>query len=471
MKNCFLITRILFLIWIFSHGIFTLCPQTIWYVDDDAPGDPSPEDTSVSDPLEDGSADHPFDAIQEGIDAAGHGDTVLVADGLYDGEGNRMCDFHGKRILVKSENGPENCVLGLWYVNRGFNFHSGETLESHLSGFRFYLGRVPHDHGGGEKGGAILIQLSSSPKISDCIIEYCSANKGGAICITDYSQAHIINCIIRHNTADVHGGGIFCSNESSPKIINCILDDNEAKGDAWEDPWGYYQWVDGHGGGISCQNCSPEIVNCIISNSTAITLGGGVYAYGSSLRMTNCLITDNYGNEQGGGIYYRYGSWPVLKNCSIIENRCSLEGGAIFASRVGGEFIIEDTIIWDNTSSHSGILHSYITTMTITYSDLQETYPGTGNINLDPRFVSGPLGDYYLLQRVGPGHVPASPCVNTGNPGSGMIYGTTRTDEAPDTGIIDIGYHYPTDHKYPPDPVLEKTTETGELEPQKSEAQ
>ena len=44
--------------------------QTTWHVDDDAPGDPGPGDPDVSDPLEDGSADHPFDAIQESIDAA-----------------------------------------------------------------------------------------------------------------------------------------------------------------------------------------------------------------------------------------------------------------------------------------------------------------------------------------------------------------------------------------------------------------
>ena len=44
--------------------------QTTWYVDDDAPGDPGPGDPVISDPAEDGSAQHPFDAIQEAINAA-----------------------------------------------------------------------------------------------------------------------------------------------------------------------------------------------------------------------------------------------------------------------------------------------------------------------------------------------------------------------------------------------------------------
>jgi hypothetical protein len=54
-------------------------------------------------------ADQP--TIQAGIDAAVNGDTVLVADGTYTGVGNRDIDFKGKAITVKSENGPENCII------------------------------------------------------------------------------------------------------------------------------------------------------------------------------------------------------------------------------------------------------------------------------------------------------------------------------------------------------------------------
>ena len=79
----------------------TLTADTI-YVDDDAALDPGPGDPTISDPDEDGSAAHPFDAIQEGINAALPSDEVVILDGTYTGDGNRDLDFGGKDITVRS---------------------------------------------------------------------------------------------------------------------------------------------------------------------------------------------------------------------------------------------------------------------------------------------------------------------------------------------------------------------------------
>jgi len=145
--------------------------QTTWCVDDDAPNDPAPGDPTISDPLEDGSAEHPFDAIQEGIDAAVDADTVLVLDGTYTGEGNKNLDFGGRAITVRSENGPENCVIDCEGTGRGFDLHADEGADARVTGFTIRSGSAGY-------GGAICC-VGSSPTVSDCAIIGNTAYSGG----------------------------------------------------------------------------------------------------------------------------------------------------------------------------------------------------------------------------------------------------------------------------------------------------
>ncbi|MFC1572984.1 hypothetical protein ACFL6M_05225 [Candidatus Eisenbacteria bacterium] len=75
------------------------------------------------------------DSIQAGIDSAGIGDTVLVADGVWRGPGNRDLDFRGKDLVLQSESDdPSTCIIDCegrdidgFGIQRGFLFHSGET--------------------------------------------------------------------------------------------------------------------------------------------------------------------------------------------------------------------------------------------------------------------------------------------------------------------------------------------------------
>ena len=52
-----------------------------------------------------------YATIQSAIDASSDGDMIIVRDGTYTGTGNRDIDFKGKAIHLKSENGPDTCIV------------------------------------------------------------------------------------------------------------------------------------------------------------------------------------------------------------------------------------------------------------------------------------------------------------------------------------------------------------------------
>ena len=67
---------------------------------------------------------------------------------------------------------------------------------------------------------------------------------------------------------------------------------------------------------------------------------------------------------------------------------------------------------------------------------------GTGNISDNPLFVHTPPTGYFFLSHTATGQASNSPCVDAGDPTAAMIDGSTRTDYVPDTGVVDMGFHW-----------------------------
>jgi hypothetical protein len=176
----------------------------ILYVDDDAIGDPGPNDPTVSDPGEDGSLEHPFDTIQEAIDAAETGDSVLVLPGLYP----ENIDLNGKGIVVSSMDRHLADTISQTRVDGSrlgsvVSFTDGGCSNAVLAGLTIVAGDAA-------QGGGIYCS-GASPVIANCVITGCRATSGGGLFLAE-SRAVVVNCTVSDNYSQVDAG-LFCDGD------------------------------------------------------------------------------------------------------------------------------------------------------------------------------------------------------------------------------------------------------------------
>ena len=232
------------------------------------------------------SVDYP--TIQSAIDAAVNGDIVIVADGIYTGDGNRDITFDGKAITVRSEYRAEGCIIDCGGSEiepyRGFVFEDSEGRDSVLQGFTIVNG-------------------------------YADTHGGGINC---YNGDPVIRgCIVIGNFAVSDGGGIACRYLSTPLIEDCIVAENYAGDD---------------GGGIKCYyNSDVEITHCTIAGNEAMGTGGGIDSqYRCEVTVLNSIIWGNTPDELYGDISATYsnimGGWEGAGNIGADPNFVNAEG-------------------------------------------------------------------------------------------------------------------------------------------------
>ena len=201
-------------------------PETGWrspmetlHVDDDAPNDPLPFTTVISDPCEDGTPQHPFDSIQEALDAAPDGATVLVYDGTY----RERLVFPGRNVTVtgldpSAQRVPRPYpVIDANQTGTAVSFIHGEDANCILEGLLV-------TGGASDLAGAIYCK-DSSPTILNCIL---AGNRafdpnagGGAICCVD-SNAIFAHCTVTGNQGGTDAAGVTLLN-SKATFSNSIL--------------------------------------------------------------------------------------------------------------------------------------------------------------------------------------------------------------------------------------------------------
>jgi hypothetical protein len=228
-----------------------------------------------------------YPTIQAAIDAAQPGDRVMVADGVYTGDGNRDISFLGKAITVRSANGAATTIIdaqgSLEDPHRGFVFADGETETSILDGFTVRNGHTLSGAVADQfNGGAVLCTNGSWPTIRNCVFEnnWCGC-WGGAIHGGWFSEGpiQIINCTMKGNYSNDDGGAVFTIG-ASLSLINCLIVGNEAATE---------------GGGVCSFGAeSMDIRNSTIVGNTSIN-GGGIYGFSNFATISNSIIRGNFG--------------------------------------------------------------------------------------------------------------------------------------------------------------------------------
>ncbi len=296
-------------------------------------------------------------------------------------------------------------------------------------------------------GGGMRNKYKSSPTLRNCEFIRNTAESGGGM-ENNQSASTLTYCSFSQNRAGQRGGGMDNS-RSTPTLTNCSFSQNLAGLG---------------GGGMSNYSSSLELVNCNFTNNQAYDHGGGMYNWEAEVVLNNCIFSGNTatwiggGVHRGGGAIYNNGSSDAkLFNCTFTGN--SGEKANAYACNYylnPNSLQLINCILWDGGTE---IAYQDGSTIIISYTNVQGSWPGEGNIDTDPEFVQmgywtqpSPRnpnssvwieGDYHLKSEAGrwdpvseswiTGNV-TSACIDAGDPNS-----LVGDEPDPNGGRINMG--------------------------------
>ena len=404
-----------------------------------------------------GGAGGCYPSIQQAVNAAGSGDTIRVAEGVYfeavtintsltlAGGWNASfsaqdwdayvttIDAQGNGPVVKTEPPPADTAIVV--TIEGFTLMQGDDsaflgwggglqLRDNFNGVSQYY--VRHNvisnntacqtsscqgQGGGIHvyGGSAVI---ADNFIGNNIARWEGGGRGGGISVGGYAEVTIERNTIIANTAvfsttglwDGEGGGVDLEYAGS-----ATLRDNEIRGN--------FAAVNGtgRGGGIYAQGDFYD--NLIVGNTASFNdtgYGGGVYAYHVGNFEDNTVegnFASKNGDGTGGGIYVIY--MQNASHNSITDNEARRGGGVYFNTYTGAQeffynFVARNRATGSATQDGGGGITSAADWVEITDNTiLSNTANGGGGLQIID-------GDQYLVQN---NHIE----LNTSTGGGGII--------------------------------------------------
>jgi hypothetical protein len=309
-----------------------------------------------------------YPTIQDGVDAAQAGDSVMVAAGTFSdlvqppGTDTTKCV-----VAMKPDISLIGAGIGQTFIDPdslGRGIYCQEVPTGHIEGFTITRAFAE------AFGAAIYCLQGSSPTISDCELTGCG--DGGLICNFG-SSPEVIDCLINGNSGK-QGGGVECQNNSGPTLRRCVITGNEAPlGGGFYIRGGTALLEDcqindnqlntsaGSGGGLDIDTAEVTLRRCEVHGNVSSGIGGGIGLNNATLIIEDSTVLDNSatgGSGNGGGIYAEFAD-VVMERCAVAGNSCpgnNAEGGGLYLFfALGPGSSIRNSTIADNATHVGGV--------------------------------------------------------------------------------------------------------------------
>ncbi len=279
-----------------------------------------------------------YSDIQEALDDASDGGTVLICAGTYP----ENLEISNKELLIVGVEGADvTTVTG--GANGSPVLRLSQNAEVVIMGLTFTGGEVT------ENGGGILCSGSDLDLVDSSVTGNSAGVNGGGIAANN-CDVEISGSTISSNTTLQYGGGLYLT-DTKGSIEESIIADNTAL----------------EGGGLFLYDGNTDLLNNTISGNLATTEdeeawgpgggGGGLWVY-TNATISGNTISGNTSQYHGAGAYFYYGSPDVIDN--VVEGNVTWEDGAgVYFNQPAAPLIQGNTIQGNEAYDDAGGLRIY----------------------------------------------------------------------------------------------------------------